>query len=322
MSQGGGDSLTRSSDEALGWIARLRSDHCSEKDHQAFALWLAEDNLNRQTMDEALELWDDLGCVRHLSFEETNKEAANQPFWWAAALAACLVLAVFLWPMLPGESTALEFKTAIGEQLTTELSDGSQLQLNTNSYVQVTYSDDQRQLELMRGEVFFQVAKDANRPFAVNTGSASVTALGTAFNIYRQGDTATVVVTEGVVRVTEQGVTGNRIADSEVLHVNQRITASPAGLEDAGIAEPHTALAWQRGELVAQAMRLPEIIRELQRYQDIQVLLGDAELAALTVSGVFQLDQPQSLLQALAVSLDLELTQIDENTVQLIRPPQ
>ena len=79
-------------------------------------------------------------------------------------------------------------------------------------------------------------------------------------------------------------------------------------------------LAWQRGELVADEMRLPELARELERYHDINILIADADVAAMTVSGVFSLDQPpEDLLRALELSLDLEARELDQGTVQLLK---
>ena len=121
--------------------------------------------------------------------------------------------------------------------------------------------------------------------------------------------------------MTELGVTGNRVPASEVVHANQQLRASSAGLQDAAPADPARQLAWQRGELVAEEMRLPELAAELERYHDLRILIGDAEVAAMTASGVFQLDQPEAILQALELSHGLHLARLDERTVRLLKPP-
>ncbi len=321
MSQGGTDKFDRSSDEALGWVARLRSDRCNESDHQAFALWLAESPLNRRAMDDAQDLWDDLGALRHLPLDEAQRPAANQSRWWAAAaVAASLALAAVLWPLLGSDpEQVLELRTAMGEQLRSELEDGSRLILNTDSRVVVRYDESERQLELLRGEAFFEVAKDPQRPFHVDTGSARVTAIGTAFNVRMDPGQTSVTVAEGVVRVTERGATGNRAPATEVLHANQALTASSAGLRSATAANVAPRLAWQRGELVANGMRIPDLVAELQRYSDIHVLLGDADIATMTVSGVYRTDQPLAALEAASVALDLELVKLNASTVQLLK---
>jgi transmembrane sensor len=313
------DSFESDCEAALGWIARLRSDTASDEDRQSFALWLAEDAGHGQAMDSMLDLWDDLGAVRHLpGLDET---ATNNPRYWplaAAALAACLVVALLLWPQFQGSPAAALYQTAMGEQRDVLLEDGSQLTLNTNTRVHVASADDQRLVELLRGEAYFRVTPDEKRPFHVDTGNTRITVLGTAFNVYRQDDRTEVTVTEGVVRVTEKGETGSRAPDIEVLHDNQQLTATGRGLQAVTVIDADRRIAWQRGELVAEEMPLPELIRQLQRYHSTRVVIADAELATLTVSGVFRLDQPESILQALEITLGIEADRMDDGSIRLL----
>ncbi len=72
MNQTLSEQFERDCDAALSWIARFRAEDASEEDHRAFALWLAADAGHRQAMDLMLELWDDLGSVRHLPFDEPH----------------------------------------------------------------------------------------------------------------------------------------------------------------------------------------------------------------------------------------------------------
>ena len=323
MSRGDTDTYEHDCNQALAWIARLNADDVADADRHAFALWLAEKATHRAAMDSMLELWDDLGSVRHLPFEPASAPAANQSSWWVlAAVAASLVLALLLWPLLDSGEAPLELQTALGEQRSFELTDTSRLTLNTNSRVLVAYDRDRRYLELSRGEAFFEVASDPKRPFEVDSGSALVTAIGTAFNIRRSAEFASITVTEGVVRVTELGVSGNRIAASEVVRANQRLEASSSGLEPATRVESDREMAWQRGELVAVEMRLPELAAELERYHELRILIADPEVAAMTVSGVFQLDQPEAILEALVLSHGLQIVRLNETTVRLLKPVQ
>lgn len=308
---------------ALAWIARLRNDSASDQDRADFALWLAGSPERRQAMDSMLDLWADLGVVRELSFSpQQPARAANQSNWWlgsAVAAAACLVVAVLLWPMGQRPVDTIEFRTAIGERRSFELQDSSRLNLNTNSRVTVRYADDQRQLTLAAGEAFFEVAADADRPFHVDAGSARVTAIGTAFNIRRVEHSTQVTVTEGVVRVTELGASGNRAPRQDTLRANQRLVASSEGLGTAEAVTDNRNLAWRTGNLVADNMPLRELAAEIERYHDKRILIADRDLAALSVSGVFSLDHPETILQAVALTLDLELRPLDEQRVQLLK---
>lgn len=313
-------------DAALGWVARLRADTASEQDRQAFALWLAEDPCHREAMDRMLDLWEELGVVAVLpdADEPATPEAANNARWYAgaAAIAASVALAVALWPRLDPVAEPLRYQTALGEQRSIALPDDSTVVLNTDSSISVTYTDEQRHIALQRGEAWFQVTPNAQRPFHVDAGEARVTAIGTAFNVYLDGLDTDVIVTEGVVRVSELGETGNRLPATEVLRVNERLRAGADGWQVALADDLSGALAWQRGELVAREMPLPELLRQLERYHATEILIVDPDLAVLTVSGVFDLKRPEAILSALELSLDLQVDRVGETTVRLLKADQ
>jgi len=313
-------------DTALGWIARFRSDSVTEGDRQAFALWLAESPAHKHAMDSMLDMWADLASVRQLYPDslQIQSRAANQGNWWrvSIAAAACLVVALLIWPQnQQAVESSMRYQTALGEQQTIELEDGSTLTLNTNSRVSVSFDEKHRQLELIRGEAFFKVAKDPGRPFDVNAGSARVTAIGTAFNIYRTEHSSDITVVEGVVRVTELGDTGSRAPATEILRANQQLTATDKGLQAAAPANVSQQTAWQRGELIANNMTLAELIAQIERYHDTHILLTDASIATLKISGVFDLSDLSPILQALQVSLGVKAVPIDSKTLQLIKTP-
>ena len=314
-------------DTALAWIARFRSDLATDEDRQEFSLWLAQSPSHKLAMDNMLDMWADLATVRQLyskSTAATPTRSANSSRWLGvgAASAACLALALVLWPNTPQPSEPLRFQTAVGQQRTVELEDSSTLILNTNSVVTVQYAEQHRSLKLLAGEVYFSVAKDAQRPFKVDVGSVQVTALGTAFNIHRHGEHATIAVAEGVVQVTEVVATGTQPAAVEILHAEQQLAAGPDGLEHAAPADLNRSLAWQRGELVALDMSLRDLTKEIERYHNVHILLTDADVAALTLSGVFPLGDLDPILQAVQVTLGLEIVAINADTLQLLKPSQ
>jgi len=312
-------------DAASSWIARFRSEDASEQDHRDFALWLAADASHRQAMDLMLELWDDLGSVRHLPFEEPLPSAGGstrrQWLAGAVALAASLIMAVVLLPLGNDRVSVQQFQTARGERATFTLEDQSRITLNTGSRLEVEFSSSGRQVALLQGEAYFDIEPDAKRPFQVETGTATVTAIGTAFNIYRRDGVSDITVTEGVVRVTERARAG-RIALSTVLQANETLQASEGGLSRALPVDPTPLTAWQQGEMIADEMPLLELTRELARYTDTRVVIRDRDIARLTVSGVFNLDHPDSVLQAVERSLQLQVVRVDDRTVQLLKPRQ
>ncbi len=325
MNRNNTSSEDRLRDTALSWIARLRSNAATDADRGDFALWLAQDASNQRAMDEMLDMWDDLGSVKAMPIPLHREEiAANRGDWLAGsmAIAASFVLAFFLWPASSSMEKELQFQTAIGERSTYTLADDSVVTLNTNSKISVKYSKHHRSIKLIHGEAFFEVAKNPERPFEVNAGAAKVTALGTAFNILRKTDRADITVTEGVVRVTELGDTGGRAPAIEVVHVNEYLIASNRGLEASGSIDTASHIAWQSGNLIAKEMNLRDLVEQLQRYRKIRILLSDRDIAAMTISGVFELDQPDSILHALELSLNLQVVELGEDTLQLLKASQ
>ncbi|QIB65492.1 FecR family protein [Kineobactrum salinum] len=326
MNQTFSEQFERDCDTALSWIARFRAEDASEQDHRAFALWLAADAGHRQAMDLMLELWDDLGSVRHLPFDEPQPAPVNRSRrrWLGAAigLAASVMFAGFLLPFGTDAPSIEEYQTNLGERRTLTLDDQSRIILNTSTRIKVAYSGAARTITLLRGEAFFEVQPDPERPFRVHAGSAEVTAIGTAFNIYRNDDDTAITVTEGIVQVSEPGQTANRASQVAILRAEEQLRTSARGLGQSQRVDLAVPTAWQRGELVARQLPLTQLTRELARYHDTRILIGDRDTANLTVSGVFNLDHPDSVLQALERSLALKVVRLDERTVQLLKAPQ
>ena len=114
------------------------------------------------------------------------------------------------------------------------------------------------------------------------------------------------------MQVTELGDTGNRAPATETVHANQQLTASKEGLRAVTATDVRINTAWLSGKLVAQDMTLSHLVQEIERYHDTHILIADKDIAALTISGVFELEELELILQALQVSLDLELVAVVE----------
>ncbi|MCZ6829007.1 MAG: FecR family protein [Gammaproteobacteria bacterium] len=310
-------------EQAAAWIARLRSDTVAEEDYQQFALWLAANREHGHAMDSMLELWDDLAVTQHLPLAEPAQDHGRRR-WLGAALAAaaCALFALILAPQFSVDGEPLQYQTGIGEQLLVDLADGSQITLNTNSRLEVALSDTMRHVALTRGEAFFQVERDTQRPFVVDAGAAEVRVMGTAFNIHLHGNQSDITVTSGVVRVTERGNPGNRAPATELLYANQSVSASSNGLARPVRADAVSEVAWREGKLVADSMPLAALVKEIGRYHEIKILIADPELAQRTVSGVFQLDSPDTILHALEHSFEIHSMLLEDSSILLISAPR
>ena len=182
-------------DQACEWVVRLRAEKVANSDLEQFADWVTSSDQHRSAFDRIAEMWGELGITDNLPVNELPvPEPAQAPrqsrfaqwFSWPAlgGVAAAALLAVAGLLMVSSSPDLDNYHTAVGEHLQITLDDGSQVDLNTNSELQVRYEGDQRWLQLVRGEAYFSVAKDSLRPFIVELNGVSAQALGTEFNIH------------------------------------------------------------------------------------------------------------------------------------------
>ena len=308
-------------DQACQWIARLRSETAGEADYEAFAQWLAANPAHRAAMDAMLEMWGDLGAVRYLPAAEPRSRSRRRWLVSGLAVAACVCLALVLSPRLSLGPDSLNYQTRVGEQLSADLEDGSSVRLNTDTSLDIDFDHQRRRLTLHRGEAFFQVAHDPKRPFIVEAGSLEVRALGTAFSVHRKGDSSVVTVTEGVVRVTERNAPASRPPQTELLYRDQQLVGLRGGLGEIILTDAESQLAWRDGKLVAEEMPLAVLVDELSRYHPNRIFIAEPQIAQRTVSGVFRLEDLDSILLALEHTAKVRSVTLDDGSIQLIGAP-
>lgn len=253
----------------------------------------------------------------------------GRAFWRGIAVAAGVGALALLW--VAGDrwvghragSQPPIYQTAIGEQRQLRLSDGSTIELNTHSAVQIQFSRTFRDVYLLSGEALFDVRHNAAVPFRVHVGATVIQDVGTQFNVRRAEGLITVSVLEGSVQVSADH--SPQVASTSA----GRATAPPTTLvvasRDYQRLTPNTQLAageqmqivadgalmqrqhvdirettaWRRGRLVFSEATLEQIVSEFNRYNERQiVLVGDAHRTR-RYSGIFDATDPQSFLEYL-----------------------
>ena len=185
--------------QAAAWLARLRSEERTTADELGFQAWLDEDIGHRQAFDLVNTAWEIAGGAR---YEPSFPVQRQEPRRRVPALAVAAVLAVGVAIGVAGwmlRSSSETYATARGEQKRVMLADGSVMMLDTQTAVEVSMEPHRRSVELLHGRAHFEVAKDKTRPFAVRFGDRSVVAVGTEFDIVRDGERASVLLTHGKV---------------------------------------------------------------------------------------------------------------------------
>jgi transmembrane sensor len=239
-------------------------------------------------------------------------QANLERFGLPGAIAA-IVIAVGVavaWPNLQPQPT---FTTRIGEQRLVVLDDGSRVRLNTDSELRVRFRKAERRVILARGEAFFEAVHDAARPFIVEADGASVHAIGTKFDVRRDGGAVRVTLLEGKVQVADK-----RTASSATLVPNQQLTVADGHVSIPRHADASEASAWTSGRLTFRSVALDDAIAEVNRYAVHKVVLdGPPALGRELITGVFDTGDTKSFADAVGVLLDLSAKADNEGVLRL-----
>jgi len=200
--------------------------------------------------------------------------------------------------------------TALGQRQHIVLADGTAVDMNTATVLRVAMSGFTRKVTLERGEALFEVAHGALRPFEVYAGNATLRDIGTSFNVARENDKTIVAVLEGEVQIRLD----NPTSAAATLRGGEQLAYSARGLSEISPLDAATATAWRDGRLVFHDTPLAEVVRQINRYHTRQVVLADARLSGLKVSGEFNADDRAGLIRALKILFPLRSEERGEVT--------
>jgi transmembrane sensor len=305
-------------DEAAEWATRIDAGSITPETDPKLQRWLEGDPRRRGAL---------LRAEAALSFVDRGRALAGvvpkpkpRPLWIlrklvfaGAALAAGLVgVAVFM-------NSPHRYDTALGEIRRVPLSDGSVVALNTQSAVEVAMHPTLREVSLTRGEAWFKVAHDKNRPFIVSAGRIRVRAVGTAFSVRRHDDGADVLVTEGVIETWTVGEEDRRVqvAAGSKAYVAEYVPPTPVHAS----ADIERSLAWREGQIALEGETLDQAVAQFNRYNATKIVINDSNLAAEKLVGEFRATEPINFADAVATTLGATVTQTG-NTIRLSRTDQ
>jgi transmembrane sensor len=301
--------------EAAAWLARLQSDDPTPQDRAACEAWLAASETNRRALAEVTAAWESAGGLNDLArlsrFAEAgvsgpdpqthNSQARRdmQSVGRRAVLAGGVGGAVMLaaWSLTAPKTYA----TGIGETRKVRLSDGSEAMLDACSRVREDFGRSVRRLELQRGRVALTLAQDANRPFVVAGAERRVVALGRSLEVSCLDNGFSVTAMDGLVVVQATGQEPVRLEGGQRLRVAQGAKATT----DRPVMEMETA--WQSGRLVFADEALSTAVAEINRYNQRPVVLGDAAVARLRVSGSYRAQAGDAFARSVATLFGLEV---------------
>ncbi|MDC8756368.1 FecR family protein [Janthinobacterium fluminis] len=222
----------------------------------------------------------------------------------ACALAlCCLAGSELLYEHGRQADYAQTFATARGQYASQTLPDGSTVELDTGTVLQVSLYDDRREVRLLRGQAMFHVSHDASRPFRVYAEAASVTVLGTRFSVRNVGGMVNVAVQQGKVAVAAPG----RDAAAAPLWAGDGLNLAANGQSTPANVVPAAVGSWRDGRVNFDNATLAEALAEFERYADTGLVLGDPALGQLRLSGSFDVGKPAQFAAALPLALPVRL---------------
>jgi transmembrane sensor len=319
--------------QATEWFVQLDASEVTDTTKTAFFSWLDKDVANQSAYIEIEKLWGQLEITRHLPLEASPRtldwlsRLLDSRGALGAFVTATVVLGlVTLFYMVPAQPNEYQYATAVGERGDFRLEDGSLLQLNTDSLVTVRMEESQRLLTLQKGEVYFDIAHNANRPLVVQTNDGAVRVLGTRFNIHKKDSGTVVSVIEGLVAVASGAqasqMSGPDFEPEYTLAANQQTQLTKNQLVPKPIEiSSQNVLAWRRGKLIYEGSTLSEVVHDLNRYFPGTIRLEDPTLGALEIVGVLNLRNRSATLAALEATFGVQVVEVSEQ-LTLIQPRQ
>ena len=324
------DARNAVAEEAAEWFVTLQSANVERSERESFSAWLQRSPVHVEEFLRVTALYGDLQRSVGISNADVaklreqaqayapqvvqlraqvdshpeNPEPSRNTKWRAAwGIAASIVLMSVIWFAEPWKmfDDDDQYATAIGEQRSLALADGSHIKLNVESTLSARVDEKVRDLHLKDGEALFDVAKDPSRPFRVHTPHAVVEATGTQFNVQVRNGKTTVSLIEGSVLVRETAEAGKSGAGPIALEPGEQLVVERRSGQHPAVrpVDPVSITAWTERRLVFEDATLEDVVAEFNRYSRQQLVVEDPQLKSIRITAVFRSDDVDAFARAL-----------------------
>lgn len=290
--------------QAAEWLVRM-DDEPDAAAREAFRVWLESDPSHVQAV-QALQ--GSLAPLRELprapvraALGSVGARRGGRALKVLALAAVLAIPAGLALRQFPPAYLLADVRTGVGQWSSQQLPDGSRLQLDGRSAVDLQFDGQTRTLHLVSGEILVDVAKDASRPFLVVTEHGSVRALGTRFVVERLGDATRLAMIESSTEVKSAGSSVTVSAGQQVQFDAQGIQPAQP-VDGAGLEQ-----AWAAHQLVIREQPLDQVLERLARHHGGYLSYDAKALAGLRVSAVLPADDSERALRLLARSLPIKV---------------
>lgn len=331
--------LSMIDDEASIWLVRLDNGNLSDQLRKELKSWLSADKRHPIALKAMADIWD--GMDEILMTIDDDEASKNVTLWpvlkpilepFALAASVCF-LAILVFFAIPNDVQKNTYASVVGQQMSTTFDDGSIIHLNTNSRIETEFSDEKRIIKLIQGEALFEVSHDPERPFIVYAGNRLVQAIGTKFVVHLKSENIQVTVTDGKVKMSKvpfnktltdiKGLNNTDTKKDDVyITKGEKVIVGANQAPKLTLIKPENlkrALSWLDGKLIFVNEELFDVIEEINRYIDVEIVLKDPSLHKITISGRFDLEDSEALIEAIELSFNMDSKRLDSNKVLLTK---
>ena len=328
--EGMNESAARREVEAAEWVVVHEDGDLSAFDRRRFRRWLQRHPDNARCFEQLSATWimagrlaaDSSSAERKVTPGPSHRSTHHRVVPLMAASLGVFFLAILIlsavYEPLTGsraQNVVLQSHDAPERHL---LSDGSAVTLNAGSRLEVDFSRSSRRIRLTEGEVLFEVRRDRRRNFTVTAGPATLTVLGTVFDVELIGDEVSLAILEGQVLVNPQIDDGP--ITSHVATPGQHVRVAPLGkLTISEFADPATIIAWTEGWLVFSGEPLHAVIEKINRRTSTRIVVAAPASQDTPIYGSFRADDVAGVAAALGAALDLQVN-VDLEGRMLLEP--
>jgi transmembrane sensor len=326
-------------DEASIWLVRLDNGNLSNQSRKELKAWLSADKRHPVALKAMADIWHGMDEIFiNIDDEDQSKVVSLwpilKPLFKPVAMAASVsFLAIFIWLTIPMTTESNTYVTLVGQQIDTTFDDGSIIHLNTNSHIETKFSDEKRIIRLIKGEALFEVAHDPDRPFIVYAGDRLVQAIGTKFVVHLQSENIQVTVTDGKVKMSKVALNtklpdikelNNTTLQKNDLYIakGEKVVVGSNQVPELTQFKPekmNRELSWLDGKLIFVNDELFHVIEEINRYVDVEILVEDPSLRNVKISGRFDLQDSEALIEAIELSFNMKSQRLSANKILLTK---
>ncbi|MEO8492495.1 FecR domain-containing protein [Pseudomonas sp.] len=301
---------------AASWYVQFQSQPPTAAERQAWQQWLNGDPSHQAAWNQMEQLQRSLGALpqdftrRALSTTQQRRQVLK----WMLVLGGTGYLGWNVQKHTPLGTVWADYKTSVGEHRRIELADGTQIDLNTSTAIDVVFDGRQRLIRLREGEVLIHTGKFGGQtPFYVETRQGRVQALGTRFTVRQLADTTRVGVLEDRVSVApgDQPNHGRLLGAGESADFDRQHVGP-------NLAYRGSQAAWVDSQLIVLDAPLGAVLDELARYRP-GVVHCDRASARLRVSGTLRLDSTDAVLANLQATLPIQVKYFTRYWVSVTR---